>query len=236
MTHLLALAGARANLVFHDLIDGGGSTYAVPSDRPLQIAAEVRRSGISGRVRFYFDDGRTSAKDACRALRGEHPEIELIVAVTITTVGHADYLSYRDLREMREWGVRIAGHGYQHVRLASYGEHGVLPTAPDGPYQAAAGADPQAPLSANEVLFQLTETRDHLHGLGSDEFVLPYGAYNRQTIFINERHRLYGVLASADYGWDLGGTLRPRLLVDAQLDPSEIPTRLASPWPSAAPT
>jgi hypothetical protein len=89
----------------------------------------------------------------------------------------------------------------------------------------------EAQLSANEVLFQLAETRDALHGLARSEFVLPYGAYNRDVVSINERHQLFSVLSTADCGWDLGGELRPRLLVTRNLSPRDIPHLLASPWP-----
>jgi hypothetical protein len=60
--------------------------------------------------------------------------------------------------------------------------------------------------------------------------VLPYGAYNRDVVNINERHRLFRVLSTADYGWDLGGRIRPRLLVTRDRFPTDIPDLLASPW------
>jgi hypothetical protein len=47
---------------------------------------------------------------------------------------------------------------------------------------------------------------------------------------INERHRLFSVLSTADYGWDLGGKIRPRLLVTSNLRPTDIPDLLAAPW------
>jgi hypothetical protein len=64
--------------------------------------------------------------------------------------------------------------------------------------------------------------------------VLPYGAYNRDVVSINERHQLFSVLSTADYGWDVGGEIRPRLLVTRSLSPSDILDLLASPWPRQA--
>ncbi|MFI5009709.1 MAG: polysaccharide deacetylase family protein [Solirubrobacterales bacterium] len=234
MSHPLALAGGRVNLVFHDVSDTARSRYAVPVEHLLDSAEQLHLAGLSQSVRFYFDDGYASARAGAQLLRERYPEIEVVAALTITAIGETGYLTWGDVEEMRSWGVQIAGHGYQHVRLAAYRNGAALQTSADGTYRAAPTVTDEAQLSANEVLFQLTETRDALHGLARCEFVLPYGAYNRDVVNINERHQLFSVLSTADYDWDLGGEIRPRLLVTRSLSPRDIPDLLASPWPGRA--
>jgi Polysaccharide deacetylase len=231
MSHPLTLVGGKANLVFHDVSDTARSSYAVPVEQLLDSAEQLRLAGLSKSVRFYFDDGYTSARTAAELLRERYPEVEVIAGLTITAIGETGYLSWSDIEEMRSWGVQIAGHGYQHVRLAAYRDGIALQTPPDGTYRATPTVTDEAQLSANEVLFQLTETRDALHGLARSELVLPYGAYNRDVVSINERHQLFSVLSTSDYGWDLGGELRPRLLVTRNISARDIPDLLASPWP-----
>lgn len=232
MTHPLLLAGAQANLVFHD-VSGACSPYAVTPDHLLDIAEQLRGSRLSKSVRFYLDDGLASALPTAKLLRDRYPEIEVVAALTINTIGLEGYLNLDQALEMRSWGVEIAGHGYQHVRLVSYRDDVALPTPSEGHYgPAPTAADPQ--LSANEILYQMVETRDALRGLARSEFVLPYGAYNADVLKINDRHRLFAKLSSSDYGWDLGGELRPRLLVTRNIDPAEIPSLLESPWLKSA--
>lgn len=234
MNHPLTLVGGKANLVFHDVSATARSRYSVPLEYLLATAEQLRLAGLSENVRFYFDDGYASARPAAQLLRRKYPEIEITAALTVTAVGKAGHLDWADVEAMCSWGVRIAGHGYQHVRLAAYVDGVALDTPPDGSYQGAPDVTGEQRLSANEVLFQLTETRDVLHRVGGSEFVLPYGAYNCDIVSINERHRLFGILSTADYGWDLGQELRPRLLVTRHLWPAEIPALLASPWPDRA--
>jgi peptidoglycan/xylan/chitin deacetylase (PgdA/CDA1 family) len=233
VTHPLLLAGARANLAFHEVSEVR-SRYAVTPDLLLDIAEELRGWGLSHSTRFYLDDGLASALPAAKLLREQYPEIEVVAALTINTIGSEGYLSLGDALEMRSLGVEIIGHGYQHVRLASYRDGVAVPTPSEGDYgPAPATADPH--LSANQVLYQLVETRDGLHDIARSEFVLPYGAYNRDVLNINERHRLFKTLSSSDYGWDFGGELRPRLLVTQNLAPADVPRLLASPWLTRAP-
>ncbi len=230
MSHPLTLAGGRANLVFHDVSNAARSRYAVPVEHLCESAAQLRLADLSQSVRIYLDDGYASTRPAAQLLRKRYPEIEVVAALTITAIGETGYLNWGDIEEMHSWGVQIAGHGYQHVRLAAYRDGVALETPSDGTYRAAPAVVDEAQLSANEVLFQLTETRDALRGLARCEFVLPYGAYNRDVVNINQRHQLFSVLSTADYGWDLGGELRPRLLVTRSVFPSDIPDLLASPW------
>lgn len=233
MTHPLLLAGARANLVFHDVSEVQ-SRYGVTPNLVLDIAEQLRSSGLAESVRFYLDDGLASAMPMTKLLRDRFPELEVVAALTVDMIDSEGYLSFADALAMRSWGVEIAGHGFQHVRLVHYRDGVALRTPSEGPYGPAPTAADHH-LSANEVLFQLVETRDALHGLARSEFVLPYGAYNRDVLNINERHRLFETISSSDYGWDLGGELRPRLLVTRKLASTQIPSLLASPWPRSTP-
>jgi hypothetical protein len=235
MSHPLTLVGGKANLVFHDVSPAAGSRYGVPLEHLLATAEQLRLAGLSRNVRLYFDDGYASARPATQLLRNRFPEIEIVVALTIRAVGQTGYLDWIDVEAMFSWGAQIAGHGYQHVRLAAYVDGVAVDTPANGGYHGAPEVIDNQQLSANEVLFQLTETRDALRRVSHSEFVLPYGAYNRDIVTMNERHHLFEILSTADYGWDLGQKLRPRLLVTKSLSPREIPAIFASPWLDRAP-
>jgi hypothetical protein len=230
MNHPLTLVDGKANLVFHDVSATARSRYTVPLDYVVATVEQLRLVGLSRHVRLYFDDGYASARPTAQLLRQRYPEIEIVAALTITAVGKTGYLNWTDVEALCSWGVYIAGHGHQHVRLAAYVDGVAVDTPSDGGYQDAPDVTGDQRLSANEVLFQLTETRDALRRIGRSEFVLPYGAYNSEVVTINERHHLFTILSTADYGWDLGQQLRPRLLMTQNLSPREIPAFLTSPW------
>jgi len=56
-------------------------------------------------------------------------------------------------------------------------------------------------LTDEQILVQLTESRDALAPYGTDEFVLPFGSYNDTVLAINDSHGLFSVLTTVDYGW-----------------------------------
>ncbi|HEY1776346.1 MAG TPA: polysaccharide deacetylase family protein [Solirubrobacteraceae bacterium] len=197
----------------------------------LGVAEQLRIAGVSDRVRMYLDDGYASATAAARLMRQRYPEVEVVAALTVKTIGEAGHLDWHAIRAMHSWGVQIVGHGYQHVRLAAYRDGSALKTPHDGLYRPAPSLADDVQLSANEVLFQLAETCDALADVARSEFALPYGAYNTDVININDRHRFFAVISTADYGWDFGQELRPRLLVTRDLSPRDIPGLLAFPWP-----
>ncbi|ATL70053.1 hypothetical protein CRH09_31570 [Nocardia terpenica] len=216
---MLCQHGAVINLVFHDIAENTAqawTSYDVTAAALAQIVDRLIGHGLAPQVRLYFDDNRRSLYDLALPQVPVTAFREVVAAIPVTTIGRAGYGSRADLRAAAECGVRIAAHGVSHIRLAHYDRYGtVLDTPLGGPYADRPAHDRHQRLTENEVLFQLSEARDHFTGLGDDchEFVLPHGCYNATTLALNQRLGLYEVLATADSGLDIGQHLRPRLTV-----------------------
>lgn len=216
LSDYLSATGSSINLTFHDVI----STSSVDTRSPYAVSLQTLRDitqwldihALAPRTRLYFDDSHRSFYDTVLGNVEVSTFEEVVVGVPVTSVGTKGRGDWSDLNAARERGVRVAPHGYSHVRLAAYDSNGVRQTSPlAGPY---GDREPLAgePLAENEVLFQLVESHE---ALGGNEFILPYGCYNETTLAINGRLGLYSHLATADFELDEGQLLRPRLLVKA---------------------
>lgn len=203
MSHPLIEADARANLCFHDIADGESVIYTVPSDYLLSVAQGLRALGIADRVRIYFDDGYDSVVGAVRTLQDSFPEIEIVLALTLSFLEQAGHIGWADVDALHGDGALIAGHGHEHLHMDQ--------------------------LTDEQILFELTESRRALAPYAAHEFVFPFGSYNQKVLDINDDHQLFSVLTTVDYGWDHGQSLRPRLMVTSESTPAEICERLASP-------
>jgi hypothetical protein len=202
VTHPLRAAGARANLCFHDIADASPVIYTVSEAYLRAIAAGAREREIADRVRFYFDDGYASVIGATAILRAEYPEIEVVLALTLSFIGQHGFITWDDVRALHATGARIAAHGHQHLRMAE--------------------------LTPDQILFELSASRDALAGYDTDEFVLPYGSYNETVLTTNREHDLFSTITTVDYRWDNGEPLRPRLVVTTELSPEQVLSRLAT--------
>jgi peptidoglycan/xylan/chitin deacetylase (PgdA/CDA1 family) len=203
MSHPLIDADARANLCFHDFADDPSWIYTLPMRYLLTVAERLRAEGIADRVRIYFDDGYASVLEAVRTLQERFPEIESIAALTLGFLGQPGHIDWPAIDTLHAAGVGIAGHGREHLHMDE--------------------------LTDEQVLVQLVASRDALLSYGGDEFVFPSGSFNDRVLTLNERHELFRVLTTVDYGWDRGQPLRPRLMVTSQITPAEVIARLADP-------
>ena len=209
---------ASINLTFHDVV-GSADELTSPFDSTLEsfqgILDLCRRHDLCSRTRLYFDDNHLSLYDLVLDVVDPSEFQEVVVAVPVTSIGEAGKGSSEHIGQASSRGVRFAPHGYSHVRLASYDVHGQrLATPLLGPY-ADRLAENGRPLTENEVLFQLVESRGYFTDSACSEFVLPYGCYNETTLALNQRLGVYDVLTTADFALDIGQELRPRLLIEA---------------------
>jgi len=201
--HPLIESDARANLCFHHIADDPSSIYTLPLSYLLAVTDGLRAEGIAERVRIYFDDGYASVTEAAEVLSERHPGTEIIAALTLGFLGQAGHIGWPEVDALHAAGVAISGHGREHLHMDE--------------------------LDDDEILTQFVASREALQRYGSDEFVFPYGSYNDAVLAINERHGLFGVLTTVDYGWDHGQALRPRLMVTSQISPADVVARLAQP-------
>ena len=228
LTEYLHQVNGSINLAFHDIVrtpEERRTAYDVSLGSFTEVVDRCRLLRIAGRVRLYFDDNYRSLYDFMIGEVDVRDFQEIVAAVPFTSLGGDGRGTLADVEHARSAGVRVVPHGYSHVRLASYDSRGnLLPTPLRGPY-----ADSRAvgrPLSENEVLFQLVESRGAFDQDGPAELVLPYGCYNRTTLALNERLGLYDVLTTSDFEVDVGQELRPRLLVKATDTGDDIERRI----------
>lgn len=225
LTSTLEIASAVVNLTFHDIVpkDAPRGRYDVSESSFWEIVEWSLVIGLAPHIRIYFDDNYESfhSKILPRLETGRFADV--IAAVPISSIGEPGRAGWDQLQDAELHGVRIVPHGFSHVRLASYSNGILLPTPLGGKYRNRPD-ELDGPLAENEVLYQLVEAHDVIP---AQEFVLPYGCYNRATIECNARLGLYDWLATADFDFDRGQHLRPRLLVERGLDsPEELCQRI----------
>jgi peptidoglycan/xylan/chitin deacetylase (PgdA/CDA1 family) len=209
---------SRLNLVFHEIVRTRAeldSPYAVTYAGFRSIIHAVERGmnkpgGVWTTARIYFDDNHQSAKEAILSSQWSS-RISVVVAVPIDSIGKRDCNSYDDLFSLYRHGVEIVPHGYSHTALAFPSATGLQSTPKNGDYQNSAAGKHILP--ANQVLFQLLESKHALWQFQPREFVLPYGLYNCDTIKINGRFRIYRYLTTCEPKLDCGQRIRPRFLV-----------------------
>jgi peptidoglycan/xylan/chitin deacetylase (PgdA/CDA1 family) len=223
LNYLAELSDFTINLAFHDVsdVEDGSSSYTVTLKQLTDLADALVAVGLNTHTRLYFDDNYISFKTRAFPTLRQRGFLELVLAVPAASVGSPGFCNFEDLLELRSHGVRIAAHGYSHVRLASYRDGEPLASPDDGLYRDRQSDLPR-PLCSNEILFQLVESLEMLQDLAPEEFVLPYGCFNERVVAINDRHGLYKFLGTSDFDLDRGQSLRPRLIVTNDLSASAL--------------
>lgn len=222
LRRVLEDTGAKINVVFHRILPAATAGDRFSVDRPAfdAIVDWFRATGLAARTRVYFDDNHVSSHDTIATSNlGEFDEV--VIAAPAATIGRPDTGDMAALERSQAAGTRIAAHGFEHVRLASYDPNGVLLTTPSGGRYTPAGPG-TAPLFENQVLYQLVEAAEALAVFSPAEFVLPYGCFNRTTVALNDRLALFTHLATSDFDLDVGQELRPRLLIEADTSPQRL--------------
>ena len=128
-------------------------------------------------------------------------------------------MSEGKIRWLQVNGVNIVPHGVSHSALCIYSGDKLLGTRYGGIYQNTPYGKGGS-LTENEVLSQLLESKKALEAIGIkhiEEFVLPYGLYNREILEINRKMSIYKHLSTCDEYLDSGELLRPRFLITNDL-------------------
>ena len=124
-------------------------------------------------------------------------------------------MSPEDVKWIHEAGFSVYSHGVSHAALAIFNQKTLLNTPLLGIYQNRPyGKD--AALEEAEVKYQLIESSNYIEsmiGIEPKSFVLPFGLYNEQTVFIAAAFSSYAKLYTCDKAFDTGQFLSPRLLV-----------------------
>lgn len=213
------------NLVLHEISNSNdiADDYVISKSK-LRILLEYLK--LKKNVRLYFDDGYKSAISILPSIVPKELNTKIIIPVIAEKLDVKGYLTRTDLKEVIKLGYRIVSHGYSHAALAIYDNTDLQlnDSTQGGIYQNIPSGKEES-LSTNEILYQYKESKKVLEDIceySIEEFVFPYGLYNKTCIDLNQEHHIYKYLSTCDSEIDSGYTLRPRHLVYCKKDISEI--------------
>jgi len=208
------------NICLHNIVEKQSdirSIYDLTISQLLELNNRIAsRCGDSyDSYTLYFDDGYKSFGDIVSNLNLGINEENIRCAIIVDQIGAPGKLSLDEIKALNAQGYGIDSHGMSHAALAVFEDGKLLPTSNGGEYQNSPYGQGEA-LSEQEVLFQLLESKHTLErNLNKviDNFVLPFGLYNNQTIQIIEAKTNYRRILTCHLGIDRGQVLVPRLLV-----------------------
>lgn len=212
----------RLNLVFHNIVKDKKdikSDFCITQDYYFELIEKLENLIKEDKTKFkelgiYFDDGYSSFKKIIFPKIKNHYQQYYLAIVTdwINKVGH---LNEKDLISLNKLGVNICSHGVSHSALSIYLNENIQPTPNGGEYKNTLKGKKKV-LNENEVIYQLKKSKEKLEKILDnqiDEFVLPYGLYNNQTIKINKNNDLYKNVSTCDEALDKENNIKPRFLV-----------------------
>ncbi len=214
----------RLNIVLHDIKDicEPGDSFSLSFvfiKQVLKVVEKVRRSNRTAfsDYRVYFDDGYRSVLKVAEAEKGFEIDIDLsriVLGITTNYLDKEGHLSTSELIKLSKQGVKIASHGVSHAALAIFEGDVLCGTNLAGEYRNMPEGK-NASLSEYEVLYQAVESKRALSSIGieTDEFIFPYGLYNKGILEKLYESNLYNYLSTCDEYVDTGSYIRPRYLI-----------------------
>lgn len=212
----------RLNLIFHNIVESEkdiNNKYTVTLDFYLQLLEQIgrlineRKTLFSG-YQVYFDDGHVSFHELI------YPRIKdfskYTLAIITDDINKEGFLNEKMLVEYDKRGILISSHGVSHASL-SFCENGLLKETPTGGRYQNTPKGQNRPLSENEIIYQFKESQKYLEDLLNhkiNEFVFPYGLYNKKIVFLNKIGKYYEYLSTCDEYLDTDQSLKPRFLID----------------------
>lgn len=210
------------NVVFHNIvkhsrdIDDKDFTLTLEKyNKIINILEDFVAKKFVDDIRIYFDDGHQSFY----SLVIPHSKkllSKFVFAVTTDFIGRKGFIKPEELMRTKKMGIKIVSHGVSHTALVIYDktDRHILKTKTGGRYKNIPFGKVKA-LSENEVLFQYKESKQALEKVikNVDEFVFPFGLYNKSVIRVNERNGIYKYLSTCDEFLDKGESIRPRYLI-----------------------
>ena len=204
------------NLVLHDIATNEDTSgdYIISKSKLSYLLNYLKERK---NIRIYFDDGYKSALTILPSIVPTELVSKTIIPVIAEKINESGYLTSSDIKDLVKLGFRIVSHGYSHAAMAIYDDTDIYidDSLQGGKYQnSPIGKD--RPLSTYEILYQYIESKKILEDICEyvvDEFVFPYGLYNKTCIDVNQEHNIYKYLSTCDSEIDTGKTLRPRHLI-----------------------
>jgi len=201
------------NLLFHDIVKNQPlrNKYAVTEGFFLSLIKLIiahgkfslyqKDSGIT-RVRIFIDDGYASTYTTAAPILKAF-NIKPYVAITVNKIDQEGYLTTKQIQELHKNGWIICSHCVSHVGLSIY-INSVAQKNPRGGIYQDVGIDGQSTLlTQQEVLYQLMESKNSISKIincSVDNFVYPYGIYNRFILNGIKNMALYKNAYTCDFG------------------------------------
>lgn len=211
------------NLCLHNIISDGAKLSS-PYELKVEQLRKVIETAEVGKVQgsyddfvLYFDDSYESFSSTVVTLDflSHIPKTNIRVAVIVEKLGRPGYMRQEDVVRMNAEGYRIGSHGYSHAALAVFDDGSLQDTPSEGQYKAVPYGQGE-PLTVNEIRYQIIESKKFLEDLIKapvEEFILPYGLYNKTVIDLIQKSGLYKKALTCHTALDLGDFLAPRHLV-----------------------
>lgn len=219
--NLLHMANRVLNICLHNIVDEASEVLTVYDLTRGQLAHlevaldKLRSKNVFSSYELFFDDGYESFINLARSYDFKIKKQFIHAAVITERLGLDGYMSPEDIKWIYNAGFSVYAHGVSHSALAIFNQKALLSTPSLGIYRNRPyGKD--AVLGEAEVRYQLIESSNYLEsllGAKPSSFVLPYGLYNEQTVFIAATFSSYAKLYTCDKAYDAGQFLSPRLLV-----------------------
>lgn len=179
------------------------------------ILEEFRNKGLFTSYVLFFDDGYKSFINLARSHDFKIDRKFIHAAVITERLNSDNHLTSEDVCWLHDAGFSIDSHSVSHAALAIFKEEKLQNTPTDKTYRNMPYGKSEL-LGSEEVRYQLIESINYLQvilGKRPDAFVLPYGLYNEQTVFIASTSTSYNRLYTCDKAYDIGQFLSPRFLV-----------------------
>jgi hypothetical protein len=215
------MADRVLNICLHNIVDEASEVLTIYDITKSQLAyleavlEKLRSKNVFSSYELFFDDGYKSFIKLARSYDFKIEKQHIHAAIITERLGFEGYMSPEDIEWIYNAGFSVYSHGVSHAALAIFSHKTLLNTPPSGTYQNRTyGKD--GLLVEAEVRYQLVESSNSIEALIGTKprsFVLPFGLYNEQTVFIAAAFSSYAKLYTCDKAFDTGQFLSPRLLV-----------------------
>ena len=209
------------NICLHNIVDRDSDVktiYELTISQLIRLENSLetlREKNVFSSYELFFDDGYKSFISLARNHDFKINKNFIHAAVITERIGQEGYMSQEDVIWIHNAGFSVCSHGVSHAALAVFNGTTVSRTPSGSIYQNKPYGKDHV-LSYEEVKYQLIESSKYLEsliGVRPSYFVLPYGLYNDQSIYLAAVESSYSRLYSCDKAFDTGQFLSPRLLV-----------------------
>lgn len=209
------------NICLHNIVDKASEVLTIYDLTRSQlinlevILDKLRSRNIFSSYELFFDDGYESFIHLARSYDFKTERQFVHTAVITERLGFDGYMTPEDVKWIYNAGFSVYSHGVSHSALAIFDQNNLQETPFLKIYRNRPYGKTEL-LGGGEVKYQLVESSRYIEsliGTKPSSFVLPYGLYNEQTVFIASAYSSYDKLYTCDRAFDTGQFLSPRLLV-----------------------